>query len=62
MKDDPIVEAVRRDREKYAASFNYDVHAMAADLRRQQDQEGRKAVRRAPRQPEVRTEATKKAG
>ncbi len=26
MNDDPIVEAVRRDREKYGASFNYDVH------------------------------------
>lgn len=62
MNDDPIVEAVRRDREKYAASFSYDVHAIAADLRRQQEQEGRKTVRRAPRRPEVRTEATKKAG
>jgi hypothetical protein len=62
MNDDPIVEAVRREREKYAASFNYDVHAMAADLRRQQEQAGRKTVRGAPRRPEVRTEATKKAG
>ena len=62
VSDDPIVEVVRRDREKYAASFYYDVHAMAADLRRQQEREGRKSVGRPPRRPDLPTEATKKAG
>jgi len=31
MIDDPIVDTVRRHRERYAASFNYDVHAIATD-------------------------------
>jgi hypothetical protein len=32
---------------------------MAADLRRQQEQEGRKTVKRAPRPPEALTESTR---
>jgi hypothetical protein len=32
--EDPIVEAVRRIREEHAASFNYDVDAIYADLKR----------------------------
>ncbi len=62
MNDDPIVEEVRREREKYAASFNFDVHAMAADLRRQQEREGRRPVIRAPRRPGGWNGPAKKAG
>ena len=34
MKDDPIVEEVRRNREEYAKEFNYDAKAILADLKR----------------------------
>ena len=33
MINDPIVEEVRRVRDKLARQFNYDVHAIFADLR-----------------------------
>jgi hypothetical protein len=33
MNDDPIVEEVRRVRDKLARQFNYDIHAIIADLR-----------------------------
>jgi hypothetical protein len=33
MNDDPIVEEVRRVRDKLARQFNYDIHAIFADLR-----------------------------
>lgn len=36
MKDDPIVEEVRRIREEMAQSCNYDIHAIFADLRARQ--------------------------
>ena len=62
MSDDTIVQEVRAERERYAASFNYDVHAIAADLRNRQEQEDRDPVRREPKRPEFRTEPTKKVG
>ena len=33
MNEDPIVEEVRRVRDKLARQFNYDIHAIFADLR-----------------------------
>ena len=33
MNEDPIVEEVRRVRDKLASQFNYDIHAIFADLR-----------------------------
>ena len=33
MNDDPIVKEVRRVRDKLARQFNYDIHAIFADLR-----------------------------
>ena len=33
MNDDPIVEEARRVRDKLASRFNYDIHAIFADLR-----------------------------
>jgi len=33
MNDDPIVEEVRRVRDKLARQFNYDIHAIFTDLR-----------------------------
>ena len=35
---DPIIEEVRRIREKHAAKFNYDPKAIFADLKRQEEQ------------------------
>ena len=52
MKKDPIVEEVRRIREEHAARFNYDLTAIAADLRRLQESEGREVVTLPPRRHE----------
>lgn len=38
MKDDPIVDEVRQVRERYLASFNYDLQALFEDIRRQEAQ------------------------
>lgn len=42
MIDDPIVEEVRRVRENHAAKWNYDIAAIARDLKRKGDASGRK--------------------
>ena len=36
MRDDPIVEEVRRIRDEYAKQFGYDLRAIAADLRKRE--------------------------
>lgn len=36
MNNDPIVEEVRRVRDELARRFDYDVHAIFADLRKRQ--------------------------
>jgi hypothetical protein len=46
---DPIVEEVRRVREAYAASFDYDLERMFEDLRRSQQAEGRPVVSLPPK-------------
>lgn len=38
MSTDPIIEEVRRVREDYARRFNYDLRAIAEDLRKQEQQ------------------------
>lgn len=43
---DPIVEEIKAGRREYAARFNFDVRAMAEDMRRRQAAAGRKAVSR----------------
>jgi hypothetical protein len=50
MKDDPIVEEVRRIREAYAAKFGYDIKKIVEDLRRY----GGATVRRSPKRVTVR--------
>ncbi|HEX4125252.1 MAG TPA: hypothetical protein VHY37_11040 [Tepidisphaeraceae bacterium] len=62
MNEDPIVEEVRREREKYAASFNFDIRAMVADLRLQQQREKRTPISLPPHKPGDPGEPTKKAG
>lgn len=41
---DTIVEEVRKARDDYALRFNYDLHAMCADLRREQGLSGSPVV------------------
>ena len=38
MLSDPIIEEVRRVRQEYARRFNYDLHAIAADLRKKEQE------------------------
>lgn len=42
---DEIVEEVRKARDEYAAKFNYDLRAIAQDLREKQEASGKTIVR-----------------
>ena len=44
MWKDEIVEEIHRIREEYAKSFNYDLNAIFADLRKKQQESGREVV------------------
>jgi hypothetical protein len=44
MWTDEIVEEIHQIREQYAKSFNYDLDAIFADLRKKQAESGRKIV------------------
>jgi hypothetical protein len=46
MYDDPIVEEVRKTRERLAAKFNFDIDAIFEDLRKRQAKLGPRLVRR----------------
>ncbi|MGO8747494.1 MAG: hypothetical protein ACLQNE_16090 [Thermoguttaceae bacterium] len=50
MNDDPIVASVRKVREELAAAFDYDVHAIFADLRRREADLGHQLVRQSQTQ------------
>jgi hypothetical protein len=60
MWKDPIVEEVRKTRQQHAKRFNNDLRAIVDDLRKQQEQSGRKYVRFEPRRPSP--AAKRKAG
>ena len=60
MWKDPIVEEVRKIRQQHAKRFNFDLRAIVDDLRKQQEQSGRKYVRFEPRRPLASTK--RKAG
>jgi hypothetical protein len=45
MHDNEVLEEIRKYREEYAKSFNYDVKAMFNDLRKKQEASGRKFVK-----------------
>lgn len=47
--EDPIIEEVRRVRDQYAKQFDYNLDAICEDLRKKQDQEGRKIVSFPPK-------------
>jgi hypothetical protein len=44
MREDSIVEEVRKFREERAAKFGYDLRAIAEDARKRQQQSGRQVV------------------
>lgn len=44
MWTDEIVEEIHRVREEYAKSFNYDLDAIFADLRKKETESGREVV------------------
>lgn len=54
MWEDPIVAEVHRIREQLAAQFNFDIHAMFADMRKRQAALGPRLVSLAyPGEPEA---------
>ncbi len=49
MRRDPVVQEVRRHRERYAARFNNDIKAICRAAREKQKESGRVIVSRSPR-------------
>ena len=49
---DPVVEEVRAIRDAYSKRFDYDLHAIAEDLREKEEHSGRELVDPAPRKAE----------
>jgi hypothetical protein len=52
MSEDPVVAEVRAIRDAYAKRFNYDLDAMARDLRAKEAAGNRQIVLPAPRRAE----------
>jgi hypothetical protein len=51
--NDPIVEEVRKVRNEHAKKFGYDLRAIVADLKKQQQASKRKTVSFPPKKPVV---------
>jgi len=51
MWKDEIVEETRREREAYAAKFDYNLEAIYNDLRAKEQAGGRKVISLPPKQP-----------
>lgn len=49
MEADPIIEEVRRIRQEYAQRFGYDLRAVAADLRKREQQHPERLVSFPPK-------------
>ena len=49
MQADPIVEEVRRVRQAYAEQFGFDLRALAADLRKREQQHPERVVSFSPK-------------
>jgi hypothetical protein len=49
MRNDPIVEEIRRIRQQHTDKFRGDLHAICEDLRRQERESGRDFVSFRPR-------------
>ena len=46
MRDDPIINEIRKYRDEYAAKFNYDMDAICKDIRKRQATSGHEVVSR----------------
>lgn len=44
MWNDPIVDEVRKYRDKHASRFNYDLHLIYEDLKKSEKKRGRKLI------------------
>ena len=51
MTHNPILEEIRRYRDEHAREFDYDLDAIFDDLKKKQQQAGRRTVTREPRRP-----------
>jgi hypothetical protein len=51
MWKDPIVEEVRKIRERHAAKFKYDLDAICRDLKEQERKSGRRLVSLSAKKP-----------
>lgn len=54
MFEDPIVEEVRRIRDKLAARFDYNIEAIVENARKEQEASGHKTVSFPPRKAKAR--------
>ena len=59
---DEIVEEVRRNRQKHAAEFNYDLHEIAKDLNSRQILHKRKLVSYPSKDPKLHQQIKTAAG
>ena len=59
---DPIVDEVRKYRNNHAKKFNYDMHAICADLMAKQGQHGHTVVNLNPHKVPTRACTLKNAG
>jgi hypothetical protein len=57
MQTDPIIDEVRRIRQEYARQFDYDLGAMAADLRKHEQEHPERLVTFPPKPARRRTTA-----
>lgn len=48
---DPIVDEIRKHRQKHAENFNYDLDAIFEDLKEKEQKSNRKVISRPPRLP-----------
>ena len=53
MRDDPIVDEIRRIRQEHTDRFNRDLHAICEDIRRQERESDRDYVSFPPRPVQV---------
>jgi len=53
MWNDPIIEEVRKVRDEHAKRFNYDLKAIVADLKKQQEASKRKYITLPPKKPTI---------
>jgi hypothetical protein len=58
MREDPIVEEVRKVREAHAAQFNYDLRAIYRDLKEQEKKSSRAFVSYPPKRVLVAEQAS----